>query len=75
MNFPSMKYLDNMPAEDRKKYAGHWIVVVDDKVVFHSKKEEDTHDIVDIHDDRGDMPVVQHIWEKDMPLLLYIDKA
>lgn len=71
MRVPSMKYVDSMPKEDRKMYAGHWIVVVNDKVVCHSKKEADTHEIVDMHDENGDMPVVQYIPEKDTPFLLH----
>ncbi len=65
-----MKYIDNMSSDDRKKYAGHWIVVIDDKVVHHAKRGKDIREMVAMHDDRGDMPVVQYIPEGNPPFLL-----
>ena len=70
MKTASTEYIDNMPAEDRKKYAGHWIVIVDDTVVCHAEKQRDTWDIIDKYDNAGDIPLVQYVYEEDLPLLL-----
>lgn len=70
MKVPSMKYIDNMSQDDRKKYAGRWIVVVDDRVVHHARSAEDVRKTAARHDDRGDMPVVQYIPEDASPFLL-----
>ncbi len=70
VKFPSMKYLDNMSAADRKKYAGYWIVVLDDKVVHHSKNMDSVRKIVAMYDSRGDTPVVQYIYEGNPVFLL-----
>lgn len=65
-----MRYVDSMSRADRKKYAGCWIVVVDDRVVHHARRAEDVRETVAMHDDRGDLPVVQYIPEKALPFLL-----
>lgn len=70
MRMPSMKYIDNMSQSDRKKYAGRWIVVVDDRVVHHARRAEDVRQTVAMHDNRGDMPVVQYIPDGNPPFLL-----
>jgi len=59
-----------MSQSDRKKYAGRWIVVVYDRVVHHARRAEDVRQTVAMHDNRGDMPVVQYIPDGNPPFLL-----
>ncbi len=61
MKVPSRKYIDNMSEEDRRRYAGHWIVVVNDMVVHHSRTEKNISKVVAVYDRCGSSPVVQYI--------------
>lgn len=70
IKIPSMRYIDNMPKEDVEKYAGHWIVVVDDKVVYKAKSVKDLYGPVDGYDENGDMPVIKYIPDDVMQMLV-----
>ena len=35
--YPDMTYADNMPRKDHEKYAGQWVVIVDNEIVWHNK--------------------------------------
>ena len=35
--YQDMTYADNMPKKDQEKYAGQWLVIVDNEIVWHNK--------------------------------------
>ena len=65
VKFPSMKYLHSMPAGDRKKYSGMWIVS-NGKAVHASKTEEGTWPTLDKYGDTDEQPFLQYIFENNL---------
>lgn len=65
----SIDYVPDMPGKDFEKYMGQWVVVVDDKVVWHSKSSRGLQKQVENLNLEGITPTILRVSKKSELLL------
>ncbi len=53
-----MTYADNMPKADQEKYAGQWVIIIDSKVVWHSKTGRGIEKAADKYQKQKIIPII-----------------